>query len=833
MFDPKGSLQIITGKDIGKDSTDKGSAPHDSALTHVTGRSEYVDDRPMLKGELFCGLVYSPFARARVAKLDASPALKIPGVKAAVTAKDVVHNAWGTIFQDQPVIAASEVNYAGEVVAVVGAETREALAKGLAAVQVEWQKLPAIRTIDEALAAKSFIGSERTIARGDAVSAIARAKHKLSGVVVIRGADHFYLESQAAAVYPREDGQLEVHSSTQHPTETQHVVAEACGLAFKDVVCIAKRLGGGFGGKESQAAPIAAYAAMIAQKSGRPARLAISKDDDMIITGKRNPFQIHYDVGFDDDGRILALDAMLYSDGGAYADLSTAIMERAMLHSDNAYFIADMRVRGQVCRLNYHPHTAFRGFGGPKGVAMIESIIEDIARVTGRDALDIRKLNCYGPGQDTTHYGQKVENNLLPGLFEKLERECEYRKRRSEIQAWNKTALENGGNPRGLSLTAVKFGISFTTRFLNQGNALVIIHTDGTVQVSTGAVEMGQGVNARIAAIVAEQFGLPMSAVRVMPTSTEKNANTSPTAASSGTDINGAAAMQACVVLKKRLAALAVRLKDIPQDSWANKTAGLGTVPEIQVGAGLNDPDLTQVQFRDGQVQVGFGTGTGTGSSSGAVFSIGFSELVREAYLNRISVSEYAHFHIPNLGFDKVKGQGRAFLYFTQGVATSEVELDRWTGEVKVRRVDILMDLGRPVNHALDMGQVTGGFIQGMGWMTTENLVYNADGLLLTHSPSTYKIPSVQDTPRIFNANLVHNEGNTVNVRGTKAAGEPPLLLSISVWTAVRDAVMAFRNNKIVPIEIPATSEQVLRALTPEDFAKWDAGDAASRSVSK
>ncbi len=819
MVDPTGSLQIIT---------EKASASHDSALTHVTGRSEYVDDRPMLKGELFCGLVYSPFARARVVKLDVAPALKIPGVMAAVTAKDVAHNSWGTIFQDQPILAANEVNYTGEVVAVVGAETREALAQGLAAVQVEWEKLPAIRTIDEAVAAKNFIGSERTIARGDAVSAVARASHKLAGIVVIHGADHFYLESQAAAVYPREDGQLEVHSSTQHPTETQHVVAEACGLAFKDVVCIAKRLGGGFGGKESQAAPIAAYAAMIAQKSGRPARLAISKDDDMIITGKRNPFQIHYDVGFDDDGRILALDAMLYSDGGAYADLSTAIMERAMLHSDNAYFIADMRVRGQVCRLNYHPHTAFRGFGGPKGVAMIESIIEDIARVTGRDALDIRKLNCYAPHQDTTHYGQKVENNLLPGLFDKLEGECEYRRRRSEIQAWNRAALENGGNPRGLSLTAVKFGISFTTRFLNQGNALVILHTDGTVQVSTGAVEMGQGVNARIAAIVAEQFGLPMTAVRVMPTSTEKNANTSPTAASSGTDINGAAAMQACVALKKRLAALAIRLKDIPPESWANKTAGLGTVPEIQVGAdfddqGRDDHEVTQVLFRGGRVVV-------DGADS---FSIGFSELVREAYLNRISLSEYAHFHIPNLAFDKLKGQGRAFLYFTQGVAASEVELDRWTGEVKVRRVDILMDLGRPMNHGLDIGQVTGGFIQGMGWMTTENLVYNADGLLLSHSPSTYKIPSVQDTPRIFNANLVHNEGNTVNVRGTKAAGEPPLLLAISVWTAVRDAVMAFRNNKIVPMEIPATSERVLRALAPTEFAKWDAGDAASGSVSK
>ena len=797
----------------------KSSPPHDSAASHVTGRSEYVDDRPMLKGELFCGLVYSPFARARVTKLDVAPALKIPGVVAAVTAKDVVHNVWGTIFQDQPVIAGEDVYYTGEVVAVVGAETRAALVLGLAAVKVSWEKLPAILTIDEAVAAKSFIGSERMIARGEAVTELARAKHKLAGTLVIQGADHFYLESQAAVVYPREDGQLEVHSSTQHPTETQHLVAEACGLAFKDVVCIAKRLGGGFGGKESQAGPIAAFAAMIAQKSGRPARLCLTKDDDMIITGKRNPFQIHYDVGFDDEGRILALDAMLYSDGGAYADLSTAIMERALLHSDNAYFIRNIQVRGQVCRLNYHPHTAFRGFGGPKGAAMIESIIEDIARVTGRDALDIRKLNCYGPNQDTTHYGQVVANNLLPGLFAKLEVDCDYRKRRREIQAWNKAAQaemahrENGisGNPRGLSLTAVKFGISFTTRFLNQGNALVIIHTDGTVQVSTGAVEMGQGVNARIAAIVAEQFGLPMSSVRVMPTSTEKNANTSPTAASAGTDINGAAAMQACVVLKKRLGALAIRLKDIPRDSWADKTAGLGTMPEVQVGVGLTDDEMARVDFRDGRVTL-----------KSVAFSIAFADLVREAYLNRLSVSEYAHYHIPNLGFDKLKGQGQAFLYFTQGVAASEVEVDRWTGEVKVRRVDILMDLGRPVNHGLDMGQVTGAFIQGMGWMTTENLVYNDDGLLLSHSPSTYKIPNTQDTPRIFNVDLVHNDGNTVNVRGTKASGEPPLLLAISVWTAVRDAVMAFRGHEIVPIAIPATSERVLRALTPGAFAKWD-----------
>lgn len=783
------------------------SASHDSSTTHVTGRSEYIDDRPLLKNELFCGLVYSPFARAKVKSLNLDEAFEIPGVVTAVTAKDVSHNLWGTIFQDQPILAEKEVFYAGEVIAVLGAETKQALSEGLKAVKVEWEKLPAILSVDEAISQKSFIGEARTIERGKVDEALKQAEHRLQGVVHIQGADHFYLESQAAIVYPKEEGQLEVHSSTQHPTETQHVVAKACGLAFKDVVCIAKRLGGGFGGKESQAAPIAAYAALISQKTGRPARLAISKDDDMVITGKRNPFQIYYEVGFSKDGLLTALDAKLFSDGGAYADLSTSIMERAMLHSDNAYFIPHMRVRGQVCRTNYHPHTAFRGFGGPKGVAMIESILEDIARVTQKDSLDIRKMNCYQPGKDTTHYGQKVENNLLPGLFEKCEKDSDYRNRRKEINAWNEVALKEGKNPRGLSMTAVKFGISFTTRFLNQGNALVLIHTDGSVQVSTGAVEMGQGVNSRIAQIVSDELGLPLSGIRLMPTSTEKNANTSPTAASSGTDINGAAAQKACIELKKRLGALALRLTSLPKDQWPSKTAGLGTAPEIELQKEELEKSLEEVLFQNEKIQI-----------KNQKWEIPFKDLVREAYLNRVSLSEYSHYRIPHLGFDKLKGEGRAFLYFTQGVAASEVEIDRFTGEVKVRRVDILMDLGRPINYGLDMGQVTGGFVQGMGWVTTENLVYNEDGFLLSHSPSTYKIPSIQDTPRVFNAELVHNEDNTVNVKGTKAVGEPPLLLCLSVWTAIRDAVMSFRKNEIVPIAIPATSERVLRALTPEAF---------------
>ena len=850
---------------------DVGSPPHDSATTHVTGKSEFVDDRPMVKGELHCGLVYSPFARARLKLLDLAPALKIAGVECAITAADVAHNMWGGIFADQPVIASQETNFVGEVVAVLGAQTKESLAQGLAAVVAQWEKLPDIRSIDEAVAQESFIGHLRTISKGDTQTALATSPRKIKGVLKIEGADHFYLESQAAVVYPREDGQLEVHSSTQHPTETQHVVAKACGIPFSDVVCVAKRLGGGFGGKETQASPFAAYAALVAQRTGRAARIVLTKDEDMIITGKRNPFQIHYECGFDDSGKILALDAMLYSDGGAYADLSTAIMERALLHCDNAYFIPAARLRGQVCRTNFHPHTAFRGFGGPKGVAMIECIMEDIARVLGRDALDVRKLNCYGPGRDTTPYGQLVENNCLPEVFETLEKKCDYRARRKEIDTWNNDRERNPhAHPRGLSMTAVKFGISFSTRFMNQGNALVNVHTDGTLQVSTGAVEMGQGVNSRIAALVAEQFGLPIAAVRIMPTSTEKNANTSPTAASAGTDLNGSAAVMACEKIKQRLAALAFELRNIGHEHWPTKTAGLGTWPEIAIangahtftvlpsglfdgvnagGAGSNTKNKTLVEFRNSMVVVS--------EPAQPEFKIDFAQLVREAYFNRTSVSEYGHYATAHLTFDKIKGQGRPFLYFTQGVAASEVELDPYTGEIKVLRVDMLMDVGRPVNHALDMGQVLGGFVQGMGWVTTEHLVYNDNGLLVSHSPSTYKIPSVQDTPRIFNADFIVNQGNSVNVRGTKATGEPPLLLAISVWTAVRDAIASARlvnsksknlddlmtsavshdhataSNKnalkqssattdLIQLAIPATAERVLRGLSPEMFAQWE-----------
>lgn len=799
--------------------------PHDSAPLHVAGKSEYIDDIPAQPGELFVEVVLSAKPHAKIKAIDFSSAQKIPGFHSFYTAKDFHHNTWGTIFQDQPLLADKEVNFVGESVALVAASTREAALRARDAVKVSYEELPALLSINAAKKAESWIGSKRSIQRGDLSRALLSAPKKLEGTIVIRGADHFYLESQCALAYPKEGRQIEVHSSSQHSTETQHVVAHGLGLAYADVVCIVKRMGGAFGGKESQAAPYAAYAALVAQRSGRPARIVITKDDDMIATGKRNPFENNYRVGFDDRGKILALEVELFSDGGAYADLSTSIMERAMLHCDNAYFIPHMKVTGQVCRTHFHPHTAFRGFGGPKGVATIERIIEEIAHELKLDALDVRKANCYAKEGEraVTHYGQKVENNQLPDLFDTLEKDSAYRARRREIEKHNQDKSQP--DFRGLSLTPVKFGISFTTRFLNQANALVIVHRDGSVQVSTGATEMGQGVNARIATMVARELGIERDHVKVMPTRTDKNANTSPTAASSGTDLNGAAAVMAARKIKFRLSHLAKALEKIPEERWARKTAGLGTEKEILV------PELSQDPF---DANAGADWGSGIASYEGVKFENGavkcgkreipFSGLVHEAYHQRISLSDYGFYKFAGLSFNKLTGQGDAFLYFTQGVACNEVAVNKFTGELKVRRVDILMDLGRPVNEGLDLGQVTGGFVQGMGWVTTEKLFYNPDGKLLSHSPSTYKIPSVQDTPREFNVKLWPNEGNTRNVQGTKAVGEPPLLLAIGVWTAAHDALKHLDNYKerYPRMELPATQEELLRAIAPEEFQKWE-----------
>jgi xanthine dehydrogenase large subunit len=775
----------------------KNSVHHDSGRSYVVGDAEYVDDRPITANEVFVDVFYSPIAKGKIKSFDAKKALELPGVLAVYTYKDISHNLWGSIFQDQNFLAEDRVEFAGEAIAVIAADNKDILKAAKTAIEIQFEEEEPILEIDMAIAKKAFIGPPRFIERGDISKALASAPHKLSGFVEMAGQDHFYLESQAAIAYPKENRQIEIHSSSQHPSEVQHLVAEALGLKFSQVVCVVKRMGGGFGGKESQAAPFAVYAALVAMKLQRPARMIATKDDDMVMTGKRNPFKNFYEVGFDESGKILALKASLYSDGGAFADLSTAIMERAMLHLDNAYFIPNFRVDGQVCKTNTPPNTAFRGFGGPKGVCTIESIIEDIAEKLNKDSLEIRKQNVYQKGQSTP-YGQVIDDDVLPKLFLDLEKESEYQKRRLDIQKHN---TENQSTWRGLSATAVKFGISFTTRHLNQAGALVNFQLDGTVQVSTGATEMGQGVNTKICQVVADCFSIPYEDVIVMSTSTEKIPNTSATAASSGSDLNGQAALKASQILLERLAKVAKCVLARPKEWRGRAMAGAGSNEEIDLEkAG----DVSSIIFENGFVF----------DRNFPKEKISLKELLTEAYLNRQSLSQQAFYRYPGIHFNKLIGQGKPFFYFTNGVAASEVSIDRLTGEMKVLRTDILMDLGRPLNAAIDMGQVTGAFVQGMGWVTTEKLFYNR-GYLISHSPSTYKIPSVHDTPRTFNVRLIDNGLNDRNLRGSKAVGEPPLLLGISVWTAIRDALKVAKK-KSVPMSIPATQEQIYMKLKGE-----------------
>jgi xanthine dehydrogenase large subunit len=765
--------------------------PHDAARSHVTGTSEFIDDRPAQAGELVVLVMASPVAHAAIRQLDTSAALTMPGVAGIFTRQDLAHNRWGSIVQDQPLLAADELCYVGEPVAVIAAHSLEQAKQARNAIRLETDPLPAVLTLADAIKQQHLMGEQLHISCGDIEAGFSAAVHQLEGEFISGGQEQFYLESQATVVYPEENQCLHVHASAQHPTEVQHVVAHALGLQQQQVVCTVKRMGGGFGGKESQSAHYAALCALAAQRCQRPARLVLSKDEDMIATGKRHPFQTHYRVGFDKQGKVQALQARLVADGGAYTDLSPAILQRAMFHIDNAYHLPHADITGQLARTHTHPHTAFRGFGGPQGAAVIEHIMESIAQFLNKDALDIRLTNCYQGDQQSTPYGQQVTDNQLPALFAKLIESSDYRTRRTAIKAHNQQA---DFVIRGMALTAVKFGISFTTRFLNQGNALVNVHTDGTVQVSTGATEMGQGVNSKIRKIVAEALGIAQSKVRMMATSTEKNANTSATAASSGSDINGAAAMLACQKITNRLANIALQL-------WQ------GFVPDDQHELTLReDLDTSGVVFADGQVR----------NHEQPEQTIGFAELVKIAYLNRISLSDYAHYRTPEIYFDKATGKGRPFLYYTNGVAASEVSIDCTTGEVKILRSDVLMDLGRRISDGIDHGQTAGGFVQGAGWVTTEQLYYDDQGTLVSHSPTTYKIPAIHDTPRVFNIDFIENHNNVMNIRGSKAVGEPPLLLGLSVFCAIKDALNQAGISDTSGLSIPATNEAVLLMLADQ-----------------
>lgn len=762
---------------------------HDSSYGHVTGESIFIDDRGLTQNEVFVGIVTSPVSCGKVRKINSHKALAHKDCIAVLDSSDFVAKKWGTIVHEQPFLVKEEIRYRDEPVCLIVSTKRESVEKIIKLVEVEVIAKRPIYTIEEARAKKEVIYNAAPFRRGNPEKVIKESDYKLKGSFYCGGQDHFYLESQAAVVYPLENGQLEVHSSSQHPSETQRVVAEACGLSFHQVVSVVKRMGGGFGGKESQAAPIAAYAAVVAKKLNRPARIILTKDEDMAITGKRHPFLNDYEVAFTKDGKITALKAHLQSDGGAYADLSSSILERGMFHIDGAYYLEHVDIQGTVFRTNNHSNTAFRGFGGPQGNMTIESIIEDIAKTLNKDPYEIRRLNCYQGDNNITPYGQVVENNLLPMLFDKLYDKSDYAKRLKEIKEHNAKKM---GTLRGISMTATKFGIAFTAKFLNQGNALVNIHLDGTIQASTGATEMGQGVNTKIQQIVAHAFGINTDHVQLMPTSTEKNHNTSPTAASSGSDINGAAALAACNKIKARLCGLAKLIFD---------EYAFDITQDLHIDAQI-DPDIL---FEDNKV---------IQKSSGK--KIDFVELVSKAYFNQVSLGDYAHFKTPGIGFDAGKTKGKAFNYFTQGTVVSEVEIDEYTGELKVKDVSILMDLGRSLNPGIDNGQVTGAFIQGMGWVTSESLYYNENRKLISHSPTTYKIPNVHDTPRKFEVELIENNDNDRNVHRSKAVGEPPFLLGFCVWTAIKHA-LSFRGSGIVDIKSPATNEEILNALTDRE----------------
>jgi xanthine dehydrogenase large subunit len=755
--------------------------PHDSAHLHVSGRSIFIDDMPPTHGEVCVGIVPSPKAHARITNLDVAAARQVPGVLTVITAKEIPgHNKFGPVIQDEFLLADTEAVFIGHPLAIIVAESKEALQAGKKAVKFELEELLPIFTIDAAIAANSFLSNQRLIQRGDVTAALATAPHTIEGSFDIGGQEHFYLESQVALAIPGEDNTVLVHSSTQHPSEVQTLVAEIMGVPFNHVSVVCKRMGGGFGGKETQAAQPAMFAALAAQGTGRAARFVYSKDDDMRFTGKRHPFKVFYKAAFTEKGEITAVDFQLFSNGGCSTDLSFAVLERAMLHADNAYFIPHFRAAGRVCKTNLPSNTAFRGFGGPQGVAGMENLIEEIAQKLKMDALQVRQINCYGgEGRLETPYGEIVANNTLPRLFETLRRDGEYDRRRSEIDQFNHNSRTH---LRGMSMTAVKFGISFTRRTLNQANALVNIYIDGTVLISTGATEMGQGVNTRIRQLAADEMGLSLSSIRLMPTSTEKNNNTSPTAASSGTDLNGAAAVDACRKLRLRLAPIAAKM-------LADSAGGLHAEPE-------------HIRFAHGKVY----------DDRRPKNTIDFQQVICHAYELRINLGERGFYATPGVDFNRETGKGHPFLYYTNGVACSEVLIDRFTGEMKLTRVDLLMDLGESINPGIDRGQLTGAFIQGAGWVSTEELVYSPQGNLLSYSPTTYKIPNISDLPEIFNVSWIENSENHVSLMRSKSVGEPPLLLGISVFTAVKNA-LSYLGSENAKIALPATGERILLAM--------------------
>jgi xanthine dehydrogenase large subunit len=747
------------------------SMAHESARYQVMGTAPYVDDITELKGTLYAAPILSPVAHGKLKQVDCSAVLAMPGVVDVVLTQDIPGDPiLGAFAHDEPVLAIDSVQHVGQVIGLVLAESVMQARRAARAVKLDIEALPAILNARDAHAQQSYVLPPVKVRRGEPETALRNSKHMLEGSFEVGGQEHFYLEGQIAYVVPLEQQQWLVYSSTQHPGEAQHWVAHALGIEQHQVRVECRRMGGGFGGKETQSGHLSVWAAIAASKTQRPVKLRLDRDEDFLITGKRHPFAYDYSVGFDEQGLITGLHLTLLAECGFSADLSGPVADRAVFHSDNAYFLSDVLIESYRCKTNTQSHTAFRGFGGPQGVIAIETILGDIARHLHLDPLDVRYRNLYGiTERNVTHYDMKVEDNILHPLLQQLEVTSHYRQRKADIAQWNASSpiLK-----KGLALTPVKFGISFTATLFNQAGALVHVYTDGSVLVNHGGTEMGQGLHTKVAQIVADELGLPFSQVLVSASDTARVPNASATAASSGTDLNGRAAQFAARQVRLNLAAFV---------------------------CGLDGCNMDDVVFSNGTIR--------SPSNSRA-----FVDVVKAAYASRIQLWSDGFYATPKIHYDKTTLTGRPFYYFAYGAACTEVAIDTLTGESRVLKVDILHDVGHSINPAIDIGQIEGGFVQGMGWLTTEELVWNAQGALSTHAPSTYKIPATGDIPEHFRIDFWPEPNREDNVFGSKAVGEPPFMLAISVWEALRDAVASGHPQQPVQLDAPATPERVLWA---------------------
>jgi len=748
---------------------------HDSAYKHVSGFAEYTDDIKEPDSTLYGAIGWSKKAHAIIKKIDLKDVISSEGVVSVITFKDIPgRNDVGPVFDGDPIFVNNKVEFYGQPLFAVAAKSTESARKAVLKAKVYYKELKPIVTIKESLAKKKLLFKTRKIKRGNPSNALSKSKHRLKGNFTTGSQEHFYLEGQAAFAVPKEDNNMLVYSSTQHPSETQQIIAKMLDQKSNSITVLVRRIGGGFGGKETNFMT-ASICSLLAHKTKCPVKLRLDRDDDIIITGKRHEFFSDYEVGFSDKGEIKSVKLKLSSKCGMSPDLSLAINERALLHIDNAYFIPNLEVQNYLCKTNTSSSTAFRGFGGNQGMMAIENIIDNISRHLGKDPSEIRKINFYKKNsRNITHYGMKIEDNVINEIFNKLLKKSNYKKRYSEIKKFN---LKNKYKKKGIAITPVKFGISFTTIHLNQAGALVHIYTDGSVHLNHGGIEMGQGTHTKIAQLVSKSLGIPYEKVQISSTNTSKVPNTSASAASSTTDLNGAAALDAVKKIKLNLEKF---IKNKYKISVKNN-----------------------VIYKNEKIFIG-------------KYIFKFNDIVQEAYLNRISLSSNGFYSTPKINFNKKKFYGRPFLYFCYGAAVTEVTIDTLTGENIISKVDILHDAGNAINPALELGQIEGGFVQGQGWLTMEEVNWKANGQITTFSPSTYKIPAVSDIPKKFKVEIYKEGKNKEEVANkAKTTGEPPLMLAMSVFFAIKDAIASTSNYKKIPyLDAPATPEKILLSIS-------------------